>query len=132
MSRKRQIKRLMALGIQRNDAAGFVKASRILIDKGRADMLPGVLSEPQPIIVSKREIRTFTAQVSTTWLFETTIQAAEEKEDYIKRKLGQALGMGLLDGGLCKIQARADMRTGGAEYRATIDVAVPQEVTGND
>jgi hypothetical protein len=128
MSRKRQIKRLMALGIQRNDAAGFVKASRILMDKGMADKVPGLLRETPPIIVSRREIRTFAAQVSTTWLFETTIQPVEEKEDYIKRKLGTELGKGLLDSGLCKIQARADTRTGGADYRATIDVAVPQEV----
>lgn len=84
--------------------------------------------ERPPIIVSEREIRTFAAQVSTNWLFEMTLMPAKEKEDYIKRKLVKELAKGLLDGGLCKIQARTDERTGGVVYRATIDVAVPQEV----
>lgn len=128
MSRKREIKRLMALGIQRNDAAGFVKASRILMDKGMADKVPGLLTERPPIIVSRREIRTFAAQVSTTWLFETTLQTVEEKEDYLKSKLGTELGKGLLDSGLCKIQAHADKPAAAVVYRAVIDVAVPREV----
>ena len=128
MSRKREIKRLMALGIQRNDAAGYIKASRILNDKGKLGPLPVVMDRPQPIIVSRREIRKFAAQFCTTWLFETTIQTVEEREDYLKRKLGTELGTGLLDSGLCKIQARADARTGGVVYLATIDVAVPEEV----
>lgn len=128
MNRKRQIKQLMALGIQRNDAAGFVKASRILLDKGRGDMFPGVLGEPLPVIVSQREIRTFAAQLSTDWIFEMTIMPAAEKEEHIKRKLAVTMGEGLLDSGLCKIQARPGSAAGGVDYRATVDVAVPQEV----
>ena len=126
MSRKRQIKRLMALGIQRNDAAGFVKASRILMDKGMHHLLPAPLCDPLPIIVSEREMRTFVASYTCSRYYAQTATAAKETAELIKIKLGQELGIGLLQSGLCKIQAKTDMYADAVRYQAIIDVAEPK------
>lgn len=128
MKQKKKVKQLMALGIQRNDAAGFVRASRIIKAKGLGHMVPGLIEPARPpIIVSQREIKKFAACYTCDWQVESVLTDKENKE-YIKRRLGEELGKGLLDNGLCKIQASADRVRQVVTYRATIDVAVPREV----
>lgn len=125
-NQKREIKRLMALGIQRNDAAGYLKASRIIEAKGYR---PRDYIQPLPIIAHQREIKRLAVQHTCSWQIENTLQG-EEKKRYIYSKLGAALGNALLDRGLCSVSACAtmDYNIPVVTYRATIDVAVPQEV----
>lgn len=125
MKQKKKIKQLMALGIQRNDAAGFVRASSIIKAKGLP--LPGLIDPPVPITVQQRKIKEFAACFTCGWDVELVLPA-EEKKEYIKRRLGEEMGKGLLGSGLCKIQARADRARQSVTYRAIIEVAVPQEV----
>lgn len=129
MKHKKFVKQLMALGIQRNDAAGFVKAARIIQDKGMGHMVPDLVFDmPVPIIVSKREIITFEARITNSMEWERCCRDAEEKTEYIKRRLGAELGKGLLASGLCEIAAITDISAHAIVYRARIDVAVPREV----
>lgn len=125
-NQKREIKRLIALGIQRNDAAGYLKACRIIQANGQ---VPLGYVQPLPIIVHQREIKSFTACHTVGWQVESTLDPAE-KEELIKNRLGNALGRGLLDAGLCSFSAYASANGFApvVTYRATIDVAVPREV----
>lgn len=127
MSRKRQIKRLMALGIQRNDAAGFVKASRILIDKGRADMLPGVLIDPGP--VARRtdyKLHKFATTVRYSDKYAFRRVPADLADEYVHKEIAREIGLALLDAGAIKITVRElppEEWGRGVEYRGTITVA---------
>ena len=129
MTRKRYVKQLMALGIQRNDAAGFVKAARIIQDKGMGHLVPDLVFDmPVPINVQQREIKKMAATFTGSIEFELSNLPAEEKKEYIKGRLCHALANGLIDSGLCKITATTDERAHAITYRAAIEVAVPREV----
>ena len=129
MKQKKKIKQLMALGIQRNDAAGFVRASRIINAQHMGHLFYDKIDQRPHIIVNEREIKKFAACFTCCWEVELQLPD-EEKKKYIKRRLGEELGKGLLDSGLCRIQASADVNYAApaVTYRATIEVAVPQEV----
>jgi hypothetical protein len=120
----------MALGIQRNDAAGFVKASRILADNGKGHLVPSLdsIDPPPPIIASQREIKTIAVLYHSGGYFEQP-QRTDQWTEYIRRKLADEMARKLLDLGLCRITAtQAGPSPDSVVFRATIDVAVPQEV----
>lgn len=125
-NQKREIKRLMALGIQRNDAAGYLKVCRLIEAKGHR---PLDYIQPLPVIISEREIKKLVVCHMVTGLEESTLQSVDT-ERYVKHRLAGKLGHALVDHGLCSFSKRACMDPDNpyVSYRATIDVAVPQEV----
>jgi len=132
MRKKKTIKQLMALGIQRNDAAGFVEAYHVIKAKKKEYMLPVIMAPPPPPIeVSRRPIRTMTT-VYCTAPMELCNVPSEDAEKYIKRQLARQLAAGLPDLGVYTISKRVLPNMGlymgqSVEYRMTIDVAMPED-----
>lgn len=132
MRKKKTIKQLMALGIQRNDAAGFVEACHVIKAKKKEYMLPVIMNPPAlPIQISQRPIRKM-AVVHHVNAMELYNLPPKEAEKMIKRRLVNKLAEGLLDLGAYRITRRDHPPTsyfGGEviEYRLTIDVVMPEE-----
>ncbi len=127
MTRKKKIKQLMALGIQRNDAAGFVNASRILIEKGIPPMVHAVPPQP-PVIVSQLIFKKYAACVTKSLLeMSRRPLPMEDLEKEMHTRLAKKLGTGLLESGLCEIHRYHNPNTADISMRAEITVAVPRE-----
>jgi hypothetical protein len=136
MRKKRQIKQLMALGIQRNDAAGFVEAYRVIKAKKKEYMLPVIMTPPPPVAIERRPIRTIAAVYRATERELYTLPP-EEADKLIKRRLANNLANGLLDMSMYRISKRAlppaSLYEGPSiEYRLYIDVVEPLGGGGND
>lgn len=127
MTRKKKIKQLMALGIQRNDAAGFVNASRILIEKGIPPMVCAAPPQP-PITVSQLVFKRYAACVTKSLLeLSQRPLPMENPEKEMEDHLAKKLGRGLLASGLCEITQYHNPNTADISMRAEITVAVPRE-----
>lgn len=128
MKRKKYIKQLMALGVQRNDAAGFVSAYRACVAAGKEHLLPDIL-QPAPIVPAIPIIR----QPYKVAKFAVTMRSSDndlswlprEAED-INKQLAREMGLALLDAGAICITMRDDYTRRYVEYRATISVAMEE------
>lgn len=135
MKRKKYIKQLMALGIQRNDAAGFVEAYRVIKAKKKEYMLSVIMAPPAPPVkISQRPIRKMEVVYHADAMALSTLPPEEAKK-MIKRRLVNKLAEGLLDLDAYTISIRAmppvSYYAGQAiEYRLTIDVVMPEEDCG--
>lgn len=135
MKRKKAIKQLQALGVQRNDAAGFVAAYRAIKAAGKLGQVPGIV-EPvhRPLQFTGRpvDVRPFatTLRISNT---PDLILADLMTDANIHTRLARELGEGLLNAGAITIHARPVDIEGvwGAsptvEYRATVNVVMRRE-----
>lgn len=132
MKRKKSIKQLMALGIPRNDAAGFVSTCNALKAAGKKIILPEIMAPPiatVPPICTDYQIRKFatTILLSNKYDFLSLPQNADDQ--YMQKKLAKEMGLALLDAGAIKVTVTelppnnwyGDRRL---EYRATINVAM--------
>lgn len=125
MKRKKYIKQLMALGVQRNDAAGFVSAYRACVAAGKEHLLPAIL-QPAPIVPAFPIIR----QPYNVAKFAVTLRRSDNdlswlprKDEDINKELAREMGLALLDAGAICITKRDDYIRRCVEYRATIRVA---------
>lgn len=129
MTRKKEIKRLMALGIQRNDAAGFVTTVRAMKNAGKEHLLPGVFTIPEiKPLRTDYQLRRFqtTIRFSDKDYFRRV--PADLNDRYIHKELAREIGLALLDAGAIKITVEELPPSGwdGArtvEYRGTVTVA---------
>lgn len=127
MKKKKAIKQLQALGVQRNDAAGFIAAYRQIKAAGKEHLLPGVFMVPD-MRFERNDYAVERFAVSIRQASPRFYQLNPPPDEYVHRQLVMEMGKGLLDAGLIKITKRAlpaDLwnRDGIVEYRATITVA---------
>ena len=132
MDKKRAIKRLMALGVQRNDAAGFITAYRALEAAGKLPPALAAIDPPRlPMVRTDYQVQKFAAVLHATDHPDLLTPDMRETAA-IKRRLARELAQGLLDAGAITITAttlppipdwrRRDL-CATVEYRATIMVA---------
>ncbi len=62
MNKKKEVKKLMALGIQRNDAAAFIRTYRKLISTGNASAIPTMLMPVPEVKVQNYDVRKIRSQ----------------------------------------------------------------------
>ena len=124
-TRKRTIKRLMALGVQRNDAAGFIAARNAIKAAHMEHLLPWAFMPPAPPIhTTNRRLEKFATSI---YLHPEQVLSANIDDEYIHRDLARSLAQGILAAGFIKITKRqlppeAWTRGPCVEYRATITV----------
>lgn len=127
MNRKKTIKQLMAIGVQRNDAAAFARAYRKIMDAKREDLFPEIVKPVMPVmgIVQEHHVETFqAAYLVPEHHVSYFIENKEEFAIRIKDELIQGLARGLMDNGAVII--RIERVYGGAtRYTATVRVAMP-------
>lgn len=123
MDRKRKVKRLMALGVQRNDAAAFVTTYQAIVAAGKGHLLPDVLHPTLPAIPMVRT--NYQPQRFAVTMRRSTkpdlCWDPSPREDFYK-KLAKETGLALLDAGAITITRRDDPDLQCVEYRATITV----------
>lgn len=103
MKKKKAVKRLMAMGVQRNDAAAFVATYRAIEAAGKAHLLPVAL-QPVPEFAPRMVIvkpQTFAMKYTVTNTQRQ--QISEEEEKWHKNKMARDLGSELLRKGYIKI-----------------------------
>lgn len=132
MKKKKAIKRLQALGVQRNDAAGFVAAYRAIEAAGKLGYIPGIMEPPRrpQFTSSPYEVQTM---ATTLRVPDTPDLIHPALTEDIHARLARELGMGLLNAGAIAIRARPvpymDVLGAvyGVEYTATVNVAMRRE-----
>lgn len=128
MNSKKTIKQLMAIGVQRNDAAAFARAYRKIMYARREDLFPEIVKPVIPLVgtVFNHRVVPFRAEC-----FVQDSQMAffrENKEEFAARimaKLGNELAECLMENGaiVMRIEPIQDV---GTKYTATVRVAMPE------
>lgn len=121
MTQKKTIKQLMAIGVQRNDAAAFVRAYRKIRENKREDMLPWIL-EPEPPRIMREElpIATLSASYEISAIELEMRRRAIPGADInsaIHGKLVHALANELLKSRAVKMEYRSQLDNAGFEFR---------------
>lgn len=130
MKHRKTVKKLMALGIQRNDAAGFVSTYNKLAATGKLGALPEVVFEMRPvnpIASEQKKIVSFaTRQVISD---NDSLMGWAEPErlwEKIEQRMVKELCEGLMRSGLVHMERRRYETYGGCtEFIAKIRVVEP-------
>lgn len=127
MQRKRAVKRLMAMGVQRNDAAAFVTTYHKIVAAGKGPLLPSILKPTYPkipTVCTDYQVRKFATIIRCSDKYD--FRRVPRRDEDIYKELAREMGLALLDAGAVSITKRPlDCFEGGpgVEYRATINVA---------
>ena len=129
MNRKKTIKQLMAIGVQRNDAAAFARAYRKIMDAKREDLFPEIVKPVMPVMgsVVNYRVTPFRAEHLTSegqrYFFR------ENKEEFATRimhKLSENLAECLMENGAIIMRIEEIMGVG-IRYTATVKVVMPED-----
>lgn len=128
MNRKKTIKQLMAIGVQRNDAAAFARAYRKIMDAKKEDLFPEIVKPVIPVVGTVVNYRltpfraVYVAPESQRLFFR---ENHEEFATRIMAKLSAELGECLMKNGaiIMRIEPIAGV---GTQYTATVKVAMPE------
>ena len=126
MKRKKTVKQLMAIGIQRNEAAAFARTYRKIKAAKREDMFPEIVSPVQPKIctVSDYQIKHYWATyIATEGERMCFVENGDEYAHLVKQRLCGNLTDALMSSGAIGFTMRA-LRGGSTEFRAELNVAL--------
>lgn len=124
--KKKYIKQLMAMGISRNNAAGYVATIQTLEAVGKA---PPIFLDPPPLTVTDYRVETIRASVLSREPVDMNMQRL-----FSSRQVKQ-IANALLMEGYIKFTAQPTFDQTGypcTEYAATLTVAVEQNAGGAD
>lgn len=127
MKNKQITKQLMAIGVQRNDAAAFARAYRKVMDAKREDLFPEIVKPVMPVVHTVIDYRVtpfravYMAPAGQMAFFR---ENHEEFANRIKVKLAKELAEGLLHNGAITMRIEEIMGIG-TQYTATVNVAMP-------
>ena len=127
MNRKKTIKQLMAIGVQRNDAAAFARAYRKIMDAKREDLFPEIVKPVMPVmgVVNTHNVEKFKAEYLVPEDHVSYfIENPEELANRIKDELSQGLARGLMENGAIIMQM-VKIPCVGTKYSATVKVVIP-------
>lgn len=92
MKSRKAVKKLMALGIQRNEAAVFARVYGKVKAVRREDLFPDILLLERPVGVVRRELEIVTLRADYHYeQFDRAYVMPREKEAYVKNHLARAL-----------------------------------------
>lgn len=127
MTNKKISKQLMAIGVQRNDAAAFARAYRKIMDAKREELFPEIVKPVMPVVHTAIDYRVtpfraaYMAPASQMAFFR---ENHEEFANRIKAKLSIELAEGLMNNGYITMRIEEIMGIG-TQYTATVLVAIP-------
>lgn len=122
MKNKKIVKQLMAIGVQRNDAAAFARTYRKIIAAGRRDLFPE-MEFPIPKVVQTAPVRTLGVTI-LRHRYDLARMAAVNVNEHIRMAIAQELAQHLVLSPYVKYQYR-DLITGDVEIRALVRVVDP-------
>ena len=130
MKRSKTVKQLMALGISRNDAAGFVSTYNRLLGQNRLEYLQGIAVEmrlqPKAYVQEKNVIKYSARRVLLDDDDALGRLPQEEREGVIKSRLLEELCRGVVRSEAVAIEKRRfDAYGGYTEFIARISVVKP-------
>lgn len=127
VNKKKTIKQLMAIGVQRNDAAAFARAYRKIMDAKMEGLFPEIVKPVMPVMGTAINYRVIPFRAAYT---ATEMQMAFFRENYkefelnIKNELSVELAKCLMESGA--ITMRIEQICGvGTQYTATVRVSMP-------
>lgn len=121
MKNKKIAKQLMAIGVQRNDAAAFARAYRKIIAAGRRDLFPE-MEFPVPNVVQTAPVRTLGVTI-LRHRYDLASRAAcgVDLDQYIREAVAKELAQHLVLSPYVQYQQR-DLNTGVVEFKALVRV----------
>ena len=129
VNRKKTIKQLMAIGVQRNDADAFARTYRKIMGAKMEALFPEIVKPVMPVVgtIANYQIEKFRAVYLTAegqrYIFR---ENEEEFATRIKGKLSQEIAECLMKNGA--IIMRIEQIHGiGTKYTATVNVVMPKE-----
>lgn len=123
MTRKKTVKQLMAIGIQRNEAAAFARTYRKIKAAKKEDMFPEIVSPVQPKICAVRNYRIVPYKAACVMSEAVKELCVSEPEYSIKQRLCDRLTAALMRNGAIEFTMRA-LPDGSTEFRADLNVAL--------
>lgn len=126
MRSRRLIKKLMGVGIQRNDARAFVETYHAVKAAGMTQLFRELDPPIEPVIhrVEVNPYRFRATRMVSRWQLESGGMVDIEK--YIEKELAEEIGRGLADAGAIRNTKRGRMH--GVEFCAEVKVLPPEEV----
>lgn len=126
MKQKRMIKQLMAMGLQRNDATGFVRAYRRVVAMGREDLFPLLVPPEAPRVVYQHypAMKLHGSITVTDARLQSLLDSRENLDEYLGRHLAREIAGVLFSSGAVQVQRRR-VFPDATEIRGTVHVVVP-------
>lgn len=126
MTNKKIIKQMMAIGVQRNDAAAFAKTYRKIMDAGLEDLFPEIIKPVMPVRyrVENYNLTTLRAQCTVPDIQMELL--ADSQGDLYRRvtgKLATLLADELVNSGAMKISA--EKVRFGVQFTGDVKVVFP-------
>ena len=125
MNRKKTIKQLMAIGVQRNEAVAFARAYRKIMDAKREDLFPEIVKPVMPIMGTVNNYQVTPIRARFVAHDELRYVYHESSVDFaamIEAELSKQIAYGLMQSGAFRMERRAIGY--GTEYMATVNVVI--------
>ena len=126
MKRKKTVKQLMAIGVQRNDAAAFARTYRKIMCAKREDLFPEIIKPVMPVIgtVCNYRVETIRASSMVNRRMAFPCGSDEEFRTIITERLSDELAKSLIQSGAAALTiTQIDNMT--AQYDITVKVVMP-------
>ena len=128
MNRKKTIKQLMSIGVQRNDAAAFARTYRKIKDANMHGLFPDIIEPVMPVMgtVVNYRVTPFRAECFTAESQRYCLR--EDKEVFATRimhKLSENLAECLMENGAI-IMRQEEIDGVGTRYTATVKVVMSE------
>lgn len=126
MNRNKTIKQLMAIGVQRNDAAAFARAYRKIMYAKMEDLFPEIVKPVMPLVgvVHNHQVKTIRASSIVNREMAFPWADSDEVTTVITERLCDELAKSLIQSGAAALSIIQidEMRT---QYNVTVRVAMP-------
>lgn len=126
MKQQKIVKQLMAIGVQRNDAAAFARAYRKIMYNKREDLFPEIIKPVMPMVGVVHNHRVETIRASSIVNRQMAFPCVDNEEftTMITERLSDELAKTLIQSGAAALSIKQidDMRT---QYAVTVRVAMP-------
>lgn len=126
MKQKKTIKQLMAIGVQRNDAAAFARAYRKIMDAKREDLFPEIVKPVMPVMGTVLNYRVETIRASSMVNRQMAFPYCDDEEftTMIMERLSDELAKNLIQSGAAAMSIK---QIDGiiTQYVVTVNVAMP-------
>ena len=123
MTNKKITKQLMAIGVQRNDAAAFARTYRKIMDARREDLFPAIVKPVMPVRYQVVEHQIVTLHVRRTVPDIQMAMLADRPGDLYRRvtgKLATVMADKLVESGAMKLST--EKVKFGVEFTGTVNI----------
>lgn len=127
MKRKKIVKQLMAIGVNRNDAAAFARAYHRVMWAKREDLFPEIIKPAMPAIgtIERHETRTLRAEcLISAHQMMVGNEHLDAFKDRIMENLAEELAKGMLEGGAAVLRMEQILGRG-TRFSVTTKVVMP-------